>query len=178
MVFAVGGVVGSGKTTIAEQLSRSTGAPLISADATRKFLAGIPREEKGPASIYSAAFSARVRDELLRRGARVLESDRSVILDTTFVSRDYRRHARELAGRSGAAFLFVECQAPESVIRERLRRRTGGLSDAREDLLERFLRAREPATELPPEEHLGVDTTRSPEEAVTEILARAESLAT
>ena len=178
VVFAVGGVVGSGKTTIAEQLSRSTGAPLISADATRKFLAGIPREEKGPASIYSAAFSERVRDELLRRGARVLESGRSVILDTTFVSRDYRRHARELAGRFGAAFLFVECQAPESVIRERLRRRTGGLSDAREDLLERFLRAREPATELPPEEHLGVDTTRSPEEAVTEILARAESLAT
>ena len=33
-------------------------------------------------------------------------------------------------------------------------------------------------TELPPEEHLGVDTTRSPEEAMTEILARVESLAT
>ena len=64
IVFAVGGVIGSGKTTVAEQLSRSTGAPLVSADATRKFLAGIPREEKGAASIYSAAFSERVRNEL------------------------------------------------------------------------------------------------------------------
>ena len=101
-----------------------------------------------------------------------------MILDTTFVSRDYRRHARELASRFGAAFLFVECRAPESVLRERLRGRTGGVSDAREDLLERFLRAREPATELPPEERMVVDTTRSVEAAVAEILARAESLAT
>jgi predicted kinase len=98
-----------------------------------------------------------------------------VILDTTFVSRDYRRHARELAGRFGAAFLFVECRAPESVLRERLRGRTGGVSDAREDLLERFLRAREPATELPPEERMVVDTTGSAEAAVAEILARAKS---
>jgi predicted kinase len=175
VVFAVGGVIGSGKTTVAEQLSRSTGAPLVSADATRKFLGGIPREAKGAASIYSAAFSERVRDELLRRGARVLESGRSVILDTTFVSRNYRRHARELASRFGAAFLFVECRAPESVLRERLRGRTGGVSDAREDLLDRFLRAREPATELPPEERLVVDTTRSAEEVVAEILGRATS---
>jgi len=178
IVFAVGGVVGSGKTTVAEQLSRSTGAPLVSADATRKFLAGIPREEKGAASIYSAAFSERVRNELLRRGARVLESGRSVILDTTFVSRNYRRHARELASRFGAAFLFVECRAPESVLRQRLRGRTGGVSDAREDLLERFLRAREPATELLPEERMVVDTTRGAEAAVAEILNRAKSLAT
>ncbi len=175
VVFAIGGLIGSGKTTVAEQLSRSTGAPLVSADATRKFLAGIPREEKGPASIYSGPFSERVRDELLRRGARVLESGRSVILDTTFVSREYRRHARELAQRFAAAFLFVECRAPESVLRERLRGRTGGVSDAREDLLDRFLRAVEPPTELPPEERLVVDTTRSAEEAVAEIRRRAEA---
>jgi aminoglycoside phosphotransferase family enzyme/predicted kinase len=175
IVFAVGGLIGSGKSTVAEQLSRSTGAPLVSADATRKFLAGIPREERGGPSIYSGPFSERVREELLRRGARVLESGRPVILDTTFVSRDYRRHARELASRFGAAFLFVECRAPEHVLRERLRARTGGVSDAREDLLQRFLRAREPATELPPEERMVVDTTRSAEAAVAEILARAKS---
>jgi len=116
-----------------------------------------------------------VRDELLRRGARVLESRRSVILDTTFVSREYRRHARELAHRFAAAFLFVECRAPESVLRERLRARTGGVSDAREDLLDRFLRAVEPATELPGEERLVVDTTRSAEEAVAEIRRRVEA---
>jgi uncharacterized protein len=175
VVFAIGGLIGSGKTTVAEQLSRSTGASLVSADATRKFLAGIPREAKGDPSIYSGSFSERVRAELLRRGARVLESGRSVILDTTFVSREYRRQARELAQRFAAAFLFVECRAPESVLRERLRGRTGGVSDAREDLLDRFLRALEPATELPPEERLVVDTTRNVVEAVAEIRRRAEA---
>lgn len=173
VVFAVGGIIGSGKTTVAEELARSTGAPLVSADATRKFLAGIPREARGAASIYSDAFSARVRTEVLRRGALVLESGRPVILDTTFVARDYRRQARELAGRFAARFLFVECRAPESVLRERLRGRTGGVSDAREDLLDRFLRAVEPATELPPEERVVVDTTRSAPEGVAEILRAA-----
>ncbi len=175
VVFAIGGLIGSGKTTVAEQLSRSTGTPLVSADATRKFLAGIPREAKGAPSIYSGPFSERVREELLRRGARVLESRRSVILDTTFVSREYRRHARELAHRFTAAFLFVECRAPERVLRERLRGRTGGVSDAREDLLDRFFRAVEPATELPLEERLVVDTTRSAEEAVAAIRRRVEA---
>jgi predicted kinase len=127
----------------------------------------------GGPEVYSEEFSARVYSEVLRRAGRVLESGRSVILDTTFTSRALRARARELAQEHGARFVFVECRAPAAVLRERLRSRKSGLSDAREDLLDRFLERFEPATDLPPGELVVVDTTRPPDAAVEQILRQA-----
>ena len=84
-----------------------------------------------------------------------------IVLDATFRSRDLRRRARALAERHGRPFRFVEAVCDDATLRARLRARAAGVSvsDATEDLLDRFRREFEPVVELPPGEHVAVRTT-------------------
>jgi aminoglycoside phosphotransferase family enzyme/predicted kinase len=160
-VLAVGGVIGTGKTTLAEALARALALPVVASDRTRKWLAGVGPTERAPASAYDPAFSERTFDEVFRRAAAVAGSGRGVILDATFRGRDLRHRARELAARHGRPFLFVETTCDDATLRDRLRRRAAGpsVSDATEALLARVRAEFEPVTELAPAEHLVVRTT-------------------
>jgi hypothetical protein len=152
-VIAIGGMIGSGKSTLAEAVGRKFSIPVVNADATRKFLGGVQHEAAGSAALYDPAFTERVYDEVLRRAGLVLESGRSVIIDSTFRSKEFRLRARKLSNR----FRLLLCEVPESVARERLRARSGGVSDAREDLYDSFKKSFEPVTEQP---HQVIDMTR------------------
>jgi predicted kinase len=167
-VVAVGGLIGSGKSTVAEALGRAAGIPVVSSDRVRKALAGSRATERAPEGAYSAAFSARTFDELFRRAAVVVDSGRGVVLDATFRERALRRRARDLAPRHGRRFLFVETVCDEGTLRARLRRRATGpsISDAGELLLARVRAEFEPVTEFDAGEHVRVDTTGPPEAAV------------
>jgi aminoglycoside phosphotransferase family enzyme/predicted kinase len=160
-VVAVGGVIGTGKTVMAEALARALALPVVGSDRTRKWLAGIEPTERAPATAYEAGFSRRTFDEVFRRADVVLRSGRGVILDATFRDRDLRLQARELAERYRCRFLFVETTCDDATLRERLRRRAAGpsVSDATEALLERVRAEFEPVTELPETEHVAVTTT-------------------
>jgi len=171
-VLAVGGTIASGKTTLAEALARRTGLPHVSADATRKHLAGVRHDERAGPEHYGAAFTAATQDELLRRAEQPLLAGRSVIVDTTFARAALRARARRLAARHGVAFLLVECRVPEALARRRLAERTGGVSDAREDLLPASRASWEPVAGLAPAEHLVVDTSAAVERGVDAVVAR------
>jgi aminoglycoside phosphotransferase family enzyme/predicted kinase len=160
-VVAVGGLIGTGKTVLAEALARPLGLPVVASDRTRKYLAGLAPTQPAPASAYTADFSRRTFDEMFRRAAVVLRSGRGVILDATFRGRDLRRRAQDLAGQHGRPFLFVETTCNDATLRERLRRRAAGpsVSDATEPLLARMRAAFEPVTEFDPGQHLIVRTT-------------------
>ena len=162
-VVAVGGLIGSGKTVLAEALARALAMPVVSSDRTRKWQAGIEATERAPATAYMAEFTRQVFDELFRRATVVLRSGRGVILDATFRERAVRREARELARRHGRRFLFVETTCDEATLRERLRRRAASpsVSDATEELLGRVAEEFEPVTELPFAERVVVSTTES-----------------
>jgi predicted kinase len=161
-VVAVGGLIGAGKSTLAQCLGRSLSVPVIDSDRTRKALAGIPSTQQAPADAYTAAFTRQTYEELFRRADVVLNSGRGVILDATFRDRELRLRARELAIRHGRLFRFIEAVCDDATLRARLRSRaaTGGsVSDATEELLERFHREFEPVTELATGEHVPVVTT-------------------
>ena len=172
LVLGVGGMIGAGKSTVADRLARRWHVPTVSADATRKHLAGLGKLERGTAEIYSAPMTAAMQDELLRRTELVVQSGRSVIVDTTFRSRRLRARVRELAMRLGARFAMVECRVSEDEARQRLRARHGGVSDAREGLLDEFLVHYERMDELPDGERVVLDTALSVGEQ-DEVLARA-----
>ncbi|MGH7307373.1 MAG: AAA family ATPase [Candidatus Rokuibacteriota bacterium] len=161
-VIAVGGLIGAGKSTLAEALGRSLGLPVIASDRTRKALAGVPAMQPAPASAYSEAFSAQTYDELFRRAAVVLRSGRGVILDATFRERDARLRAQKLAHHHQRPFRFVEAICDDATLRQRLRSRATSVavSDATEDLLDQIRREFEPVTELANDEHLPVSTTQ------------------
>jgi aminoglycoside phosphotransferase family enzyme/predicted kinase len=160
-VIAVGGLIGAGKSTLADALSRSLNLATIDSDRARKALAGVPPMQPAPAEAYTAAFTRRTYDELFRRADVVLGSGRGVILDATFRGRDLRLRARELARRHRRPFRFVEAICDDDTLRARLRRRAAAasVSDATEELLDRFRRESEPVTELDPGEHVPVPTT-------------------
>jgi uncharacterized protein len=136
-ILVVCGLSGTGKSTVAAYLGDLTGFAVVSSDAVRKDLAGVPRtarpspDEK--ARLYDAAFTARTYGELLRRAEAEVRSGRGVIVDATFQSEEHRRWFAELGARCRVPTLFVECRADEREIARRLRERErepGVVSDA------------------------------------------------
>jgi predicted kinase len=172
-VIAVGGLIGSGKTTLADALGRALALPVISSDATRKRLGGLHVHERGGPALYTDAFTDRTQTAMQDQAGEVLASGRGVILDATFRDPRARRAARALAHAAGRPFLFVELTCDEETLRARLRQRAAspGLSDAREDLLPRLLSEYQPPTELPPGERVRLDGRRGAEELAREVVA-------
>lgn len=175
MLVCVGGIVASGKSTIADHLGAELGAPVVEADRTRKHMLGVAPSVHVPSGAWSGAydpaFTERVYEELLRRASVVLGSGRPVVLDASFRSREMRRMARALAESCRVPFRFVECRATTEVSRERLARRDveAGVSDARLSLLDDFRAHFEPPDEVAPGERVLLDTTRPVEDSLAQL---------
>lgn len=177
-VVAVGGLIASGKSTVAARVGALMTAPVVDADRTRKHLAGLaaeePAREEAFRGIYSEDFTNDVYREVFRRADAVLSSRRPVVLDASFRSRELRASARELASRHGVPFTFVECRAPDPLLRKRLAARVTGrrVSDGRLEIFDEFRARWEPVEELPSEDHLALDTSRPLEETERTLRAR------
>ncbi len=123
----VGGLMGTGKSTLAQALRAELGWPVFSSDAARKRLA--QRDLTQPdasgfgAGIYSPTWTARTYGALLDDARKMLAGGRSVILDATFSSSAARHNAANLATALGARTVFVECACPKQVALARLGRR-------------------------------------------------------
>jgi len=175
VLLITSGLVGTGKTTIARVLGRRLGLVVVSSDATRKQLAGIPviehRYERLGAGIYSPEFTRRTYAEMFKRAREILWSGDSVILDASFTSAEYRLRARELAEEANADFAVVECTAPEDILRERLvrRQRERSISDARQDVLDLQKGLFAPVSEVPDDRHIVVDTSQPVHKVIEEI---------
>jgi aminoglycoside phosphotransferase family enzyme/predicted kinase len=170
-LIAVGGIIASGKSTLAEALGRELAVPVISSDRTRKSLHGVAATERLESAAYAADASAAVYAEVLRRAAVVLGSGRSVIVDASFRTRDARAAVGALARQARVGFRFVECRASEAVTRARLRAReqARSVSDARLELYDSFVSSYEPVLELSENEHSVVDTGQGLERALAEL---------
>ncbi|HEY1957338.1 MAG TPA: AAA family ATPase [Polyangiaceae bacterium] len=179
-VVAVGGLIASGKSTVAELVASDTSAPILDADRTRKSMLGVaptlPLPEKAWTGAYAPALTERVYAEVMRRADVVLRSGRPVVLDASFRSPALRRAARDLAARHRVPFRFVECRAPAEVCRERLagRAREETVSDGRDEIWDAFAARWEPATDVPASEHIVLDTTRAEGETLANLRARLD----
>jgi aminoglycoside phosphotransferase family enzyme/predicted kinase len=165
MAVAVGGIIASGKSTVADSTASAMGAPVIDADRTRKHLLGVTMTQSAASAPWSGAYAPEITErtyaELMRRARAVLESGRPVILDASFRSRAHRAQVRALAAEFNVPFRFIECRAPADVNRRRLRDREGKIhsTDARADLYDEFVAHWEPVTEFPPADHIQLDTS-------------------
>jgi aminoglycoside phosphotransferase family enzyme/predicted kinase len=177
VVVAVGGLPGTGKSTIADRLSFELGCPVIEADRTRKHLHGVSASTALGSHAWQGAYSTetteRVYGELVRRAAVVLDSGRAVVLDASFRSPELRTLAKSLAEHNDVAFLFVECTAPSAICRERLARRDRATtaSDAGPAEYD-VLAARYVAPLELGDACLRVDTERSPDHVVATVRSR------
>jgi aminoglycoside phosphotransferase family enzyme/predicted kinase len=176
-VVAVGGVIASGKSTVADWLGEELGAPVVDADRTRKHMLGMQPTEHATSAAWAGAYdpsvTAEVYADLLRRASVALASGRPVVLDASFRSARMREDARSLAREHGVPFLFVECRATPETCRARLeeRARSESVSDGRVAIFDEFVRRFEAVSELPATQHVVVDTD-SPGEVARAALLR------
>jgi aminoglycoside phosphotransferase family enzyme/predicted kinase len=117
----IGGLMGTGKSTVAHALRTSVGFALFSSDATRKRLAGLDPMRPIPAGygvgIYSDDWSARTYETLLLQAREALETGRSAVLDASFGRRRDRLAAARLATEYDADAFFIETTcAPEQAL--------------------------------------------------------------
>ncbi|WP_340384027.1 AAA family ATPase [Streptomyces sp. SS7] len=166
----VGGLPGSGKSTLSGALAGRLEATLLSSDRLRKELAGVPPERSAAAAygegLYTPEWTARTYSTLLDRAAALLSSGESVVLDATWSAAEQRTAARHLAERTDADLVALHCRVPGEVSAARLSTRAPGMSDAGIEVA-----AAMAATEPPWPEAVAVDTGGPLESAVAHALA-------
>jgi uncharacterized protein len=133
-LLAIGGLSGTGKSTLAAELApnlgRAPGAVLLRSDTERKRLFNVAETEKLPNSAYSAAVSEEVYKRLYRQAELALRAGQCVVLDAVHSTTEERVAAEEVANRAGVAFIGLWLEAPLSVRLDRVARREGDASDA------------------------------------------------
>jgi hypothetical protein len=147
------GIVGTGKTSVAE-VAADLGGAVISSDRVRKRLAGLPPHARVGAErgLYTRERTDETYAGLLERAAPVVESGRVAILDATFAEASRRSRAREWAERRGVPAYLVEARCGEKVALARLARRKArgrDPSDAGPELYRQSASRFEPPEEWP-----------------------------
>lgn len=178
LLLIISGLVGTGKSTIAQALSQSLGFTVISSDVTRKTLAGITptehRFEDFTGGIYSPDFSRKTYDEMFAQGRAALSQGQSVILDASFKKKEARATARRLADEANADFLVIECTLDAATIKKRLEQRLKetSTSDGRWEIYQSQKQDFDKIMEFPPQNHIIVDTSQPVSDIVTGIRER------
>ena len=180
LVLAVIGRIGTGKSTVAEALAQELGWEVFSSDRVRKRLAGFPPGERSEGAartrLYSQAMTQLTYHALFRHAARCVKAHRSVILDATFGRRVYRDQLKDALARSGASCRFIEAQANDAFVKQRLEGRDSGakvVSDARLEDFDDLNRRFEAPAELALRELLSLSTEDS---SAAELLAALKGL--
>lgn len=180
-LIAVGGVSGSGKSSLARRLAPDLGpdpgARIVRSDVVRKRLFGVPFTTTLGEEGYSRAASIETYGQLFAEAEAALRAGASVILDAVFLRPDERAAAEGLARRWGTPFAGFWLDAPDPVLAARLEARRGDVSDATSAVLARQ-RAQDPGALS----WQRLDAGRAPDEIAAEagqalLTLRADALA-
>jgi len=142
-LIAIGGLSGSGKTTIAEALAPRIGAPpgarIVESDRIRKAMHGVPAETRLPDKAYRPGVSERVYRQIAWRSGLILAEGGSVVADAVFDKPKDRDKVERAANEANVPFAGFWLAADPSVLWRRVGERKGGPSDATVDILSRQL---------------------------------------
>ncbi|HET7569091.1 MAG TPA: AAA family ATPase [Gammaproteobacteria bacterium] len=142
-LIALGGISGTGKSTIARALAPvyppMPGARVLRSDILRKRLALVPAETRLPAESYTAAASREVYAKLRSDAIAIAATGYTVILDATFLSPHERHAVAEVAREAGLRFTGLWLEAPHDILVARVYGRQGDASDAGIAVLEQQL---------------------------------------
>ena len=138
-LVAVGGLSGTGKSTISRHIGammgRAPGARVLRSDVFRKRTAGLAPEARLPASFYTAASDQETWEAMFESADDHLACGTSVILDAVFMRRSERDVAEILASQARVPFTGLWLEAPERDRVARVSSRSGDASDAGIDVV-------------------------------------------
>jgi aminoglycoside phosphotransferase family enzyme/predicted kinase len=133
-LIAVGGLSGSGKSTVAQALAPglapAPGARVLRSDVLRKRLMRVAPETRLPPESYTLAAAQQVYATLRDEAAAVLAAGYSAIVDAAFLRAEERQDIAAAAQAVGAPFTGLWLDAPAAQLAERIDARRGDASDA------------------------------------------------
>ena len=153
-LVALCGLPGTGKSHFAAALSRRIPCLVLGSDRMRKVLAPQPRYTREEhARVFRAAHL--LLEDLLGQGHRV-------VFDATNLTERAREPLREIAARVGVPLVLVQFDAPPTLVRQRLARRSRGeIDDTWSDADWRIYCRLYPGQEPVAGPHFDVDSSRS-----------------
>ena len=142
-LLAIGGLSGSGKSSLARRLAPglgpAPGALLLRSDVLRKRLHGIGESERLPAEAYGADTTERVYEAMREKAAAALAAGQAVILDAVHARPDEREAAEAVARAAAVPFLGLWLEAPIETLVQRTAARRGDASDATPEIVRQQL---------------------------------------
>jgi len=142
-LIAIGGLSGTGKSTVAyglaPELGSVPGARVLRSDVIRKRQFGVALAERLPSSAYSAQVGERVYREIRQEAAAALAVGRSVIADAVYARPAERDAIAAVAQRAQVPFCGLWLEAPAETLAARIAARRGDASDATAAVLRRQL---------------------------------------
>jgi aminoglycoside phosphotransferase family enzyme/predicted kinase len=127
----VGGLPGTGKSTLAQGLADRMGCTVLRSDELRHELAGVTGHAPADhgAGIYSSAWTNTTYEHLLDRARIALELGETVILDASWIDPTWRERARALATSVYADLVQLRCDLPGPIAAKRIAERATVGSD-------------------------------------------------
>jgi aminoglycoside phosphotransferase family enzyme/predicted kinase len=143
-LIAIGGLSGTGKSTIAQRLAPllglRPGARVLRSDVIRKRLCGVAPETRLPPTAYTADMSRRVYDAIRDKAAAALQSGYCAIIDAVSLTSEERSSFAAIAATARVPFSGIWLSAPTESTVARLDGRRDDASDATPQILEQQLR--------------------------------------
>ncbi|MEX2647839.1 MAG: AAA family ATPase [Alphaproteobacteria bacterium] len=134
VLVAIGGLSGTGKSTLARALAPAIGpapgALLTRSDVVRKRLFGVAETEPLPHAAYAAEATTRVYGVVRARTDRAIRAGHGAIADAVHARPEERAAIEAVARDAGARFIGLWLEAPEPTLIERVETRRGDASDA------------------------------------------------
>jgi aminoglycoside phosphotransferase family enzyme/predicted kinase len=134
VLMAIGGLSGSGKSTVAYRLAplvgRTPGAMVLRSDEIRKRLLGVDPLARLGSGAYTQEASARVYDALVSSASSILGAGHAAIVDAVFARASDREAIESAAKRANVRFAGIWLDAPESLRLARVGARERDASDA------------------------------------------------
>lgn len=167
-LIAIGGLSGSGKSTVAEAISPLLGMPpgarIVESDRIRKAMHHVSAETRLSSAAYAPEVSGKVYAEIARRTGEILSDGGSVVADAVFEHPENRKMLRSAVPRLARFDGFWLDLSPDK-LRDRVKRRPLGPSDADLSVLDMQL-----ARAKTPIEWRRLDASRQVSDLVEDIL--------
>lgn len=140
-LLAIGGLSGTGKSTLARELApeigAAPGAVVLRSDLIRKSLFGVSPTTPLGAEAYTASVTGQVYRTLAARAAEVMRAGHSAIVDAVHGTASERAAVAAAARAAGVEFTGLWLEAPLEVLTGRVEARQADASDATADVVRR-----------------------------------------
>jgi predicted kinase len=138
-LVAIGGLSGSGKSTIAamiaDRIGEAPGARVLASDRIRKGLFNVSAETRLPTEAYRSEITEEVYATQANEASAILTSGHAVLAEAVFDREADRNRIASCAHHAGVPFTGIWLDAPTAMLLKRVEARCNDASDATADVV-------------------------------------------